>query len=271
MAGTALITGASSGIGRATVDYFAQRGWNVAATVRDPAKSADLTAKNSKNLAVLRLDVTDAAAIEQAVAGTVARFGKIDVLVNNAGYALFGPFEAASPEQIERQFATNVFGLMNVTRAVLPHLRAQKSGTIVNVASVGGRLTFPLYSSYHATKWAVEGFSESLHYELAPLGIRVRIVEPGPIRTDFYGRSADTVSRPDLAAYDDFVARTTPAMQEAGRTAPGPEVVAPVIYRAATDGGNRMRYTVNSAPLLALRRLLPDPLFFAFIRAAVVR
>jgi short-subunit dehydrogenase len=136
---------------------------------------------------------------------------------------------------------------------------------------VGGRLTFPLYSSYHATKWAVEGFSESLHYELAPLGIRVRIVEPGPIRTDFYGRSADTVSRPDLATYDDFVARTTPAMQEVGRTAPGPEVVAPVIYRAATDGGNQMRYTVNSALLLTLRRLLPDPIFFAFIRTAVVR
>jgi hypothetical protein len=136
---------------------------------------------------------------------------------------------------------------------------------------MGGRITFPLYSVYHATKWAVEGFSEALVYELEPFGIRVKIIEPGPIRTDFYDRSLDVMTKPGLTAYDEFVARAMPALQKAGEEAPGPEVVARVIYRAATDGSRRLRYPANSAPVLLLRRLLPTGVFMGLVKRLVVK
>ena len=201
----------------------------------------------------------------------IARFGAIDVLVNNAGYGTVGPFEASTPEQVDRQFATNVSGLMNVTRAFLPHFRERRRGVIVNVASMGGRITFPLYSVYHATKWAVEGFSEALVYELEPFGIRVKIIEPGPIRTDFYDRSQDVMSKPGLTAYDEFVARAMPQMQKSGAEAPGPEVVARTIFRTATDGRRRLRYPANSASILLLRRLLPTSVFMGIVKRLVLR
>jgi NAD(P)-dependent dehydrogenase (short-subunit alcohol dehydrogenase family) len=269
MTQTVFITGASSGIGRSTALYFLERGWNVAATMRSPDKAGD-GLKGDRALA-LRLDVTDGESIQAATEQAFTRFGAVDVLVNNAGYGTVGPFEASTPEQVDRQIATNVTGLMNVTRAFLPHLRERRSGVIVNVASVGGRITFPLYSLYHATKWAVEGFSEALIYELEPFGIRVKIIEPGPIKTDFYDRSLDVMSKPGLTAYDEFVARAMPALQKAGATAPGPEVVARVIYRAATDGRRRLRYPANSAGVLMLRRLLPTSLFMGVVKRLVLR
>jgi short-subunit dehydrogenase len=195
----------------------------------------------------------------------------VDVLLNNAGYGTVGPFEASAPEQVERQIATNVIGLMSVTRAFLPHFRERKGGVIVNVSSVGGRITFPLYSLYHATKWAVEGFSEALVYELEPFGIRVKIIEPGPIKTDFYDRSLDVMSRPGLTAYEAFVARAMPALQKAGADAPGPEVVARAIYKAATDGSRRLRYPANSAALLLLRRLLPTGVFMGLVKRLLLK
>lgn len=269
MTRTLLLTGSSSGIGRATALLFAERGWNVVATMRQPARAHE--ALRRAGIHLVTLDVTDAASIRAAVAETVSRFGAIDAVVNNAGYGLVGPFEATTPEQVQRQFATNVFGLMDVTREALPHLRARRSGVIVNVASMGGRITFPLYSVYHATKWAVEGFTETLTFELEPLGIRVKIVEPGPIRTDFYDRSMDLVSKEGLTDYDAFVGRAMPRMQRAGETAPGPETVAKVIHRAVTDGSSRLRYQANSAQILALRKLLPDRLFLRVVKAAVLR
>ena len=142
--------------------------------------------------------------------------------MNNAGYGTVGPFEASTPEQVERQVATNVTGLMNVTREVLPHFREWRRGVIINVSSVGGRVTFPFYSVYHATKWAVEGFSEALVYELEPFHIRVKIIEQGPIKTDFYYRSLDVMTRPGLTAYDELLARAMPTMQKVGADAPGP-------------------------------------------------
>lgn len=265
MSKTVLITGTSSGIGKATVELFSQRGWNVVATLRNPEKASDLA--SLKGVTVLRLDVTDSATIRDAIAQIGERFVKLDTVVNNAGYALVGAFEASTPAQIERQFATNVFGLMEVTRAVLPLFRAQGDGTIVNVASVGGRITFPLYSLYHATKWAVEGFSESLHYELAPLGIRVKIIEPGPIKTDFYDRSQDLLSQPGLTAYNDSIDRVMPKLQKSGISGAPPELVAKVIYRAANDRSQRLRYSANSALLLTLRKILPDSWFFGILRA----
>jgi NAD(P)-dependent dehydrogenase (short-subunit alcohol dehydrogenase family) len=265
---TVLITGTSSGIGEATARHFQQTGWNVAATMRTPEKGGHLN--DLDRLAVLRLDVTEPDTIRQAVDDTLAQFGRLDAVVNNAGYGLVGPFEAASPEEIQRQFEVNVFGLMAVTRAVLPHFRAQRSGTLINVASMGGRITFPLYSVYHATKWAVEGFSEALQYEVEQHGIRVKIIEPGPIKTDFYDRSQDLVQKEGLTAYDDFVERAMPNMQQAGEEAPGPEVVAKAIYKAATDDSARIRYPVNSQGILLLRRLLPSRAFMRVVEQVVV-
>ncbi len=265
MSQTILITGSSTGIGRAAAIYFQQQGWNVAATMRTPEKAGEW----AQGMFLTRLDVTDAGSIRQAIAATREKFGRIDAVCNNAGYGLVGPFEASTPEQVERQFATNVFGLMNVVREILPVFREQNGGVIINVASVGGRITFPLYSLYHGTKWAVEGFSEGLHYELKQFNIRVKIVEPGPIKTDFYDRSMEVMTKPGLTVYDNYVKNAMPGMDKAGATAPGPEVVAKVIYRAATDGSGRIRYAANGAMLLLARRLLPDWAFHRMVKMAL--
>ncbi len=268
MSKTVLITGSSSGIGRATAEHFQKSGWNVAATMRSPENSSGW--KKTDNIFFVRLDVTDIPSIENAIKETLNKFGTIDAVVNNAGYGLVGAFEASTDEQIERQFRTNVLGVMNVTRAILPYFRERKDGTIVNVTSMGGRITFPLYSLYHATKWAVEGFSESLQYELSPFNIKVKIIEPGPIKTDFYDRSMDVMTRDGLTAYDDYIARAMPNMQKAGETAPGPEIVAKVIYRAVTDGKWKLRYPANASMVLSLRKALPDKAFQGFVKKAVL-
>lgn len=247
---------------------FSGKGWRVAATVRSPEKSQALA--HLPGVSLHRLDVTDSASIKDAVAAAIARHGAVDVLVNNAGYGMVGPFEASSEEQVQRQFATNVFGLMNVVREFLPTMR-EKGGTIVNISSVGGRLTFPLYSVYHSTKWAVEGFTESLQFELRPFGIKVKLVEPGPIKTDFYNRSQDLVSKEGLLAYDEFVQKAMTNMNKEASGAPGPEMVAKTIFRAANDPSSRLRYPVNAEAMLALRKVLPDRALFGLVRAIVLR
>jgi short-subunit dehydrogenase len=264
-----LITGASSGIGKETAKLFQTKNWKVAATMRSPEKASDL--QKIADIETFRLDVTDVDSIKQAIADALEKFGRIDAVVNNAGYGLIGAFEAAAPEQIERQFQTNVFGLMNVCREILPYFRREKRGVIVNVASVGGRITFPLYSLYHATKWAVEGFSESLQYELEQFNIRVKIIEPGPIKTDFYDRSQDITRREGLTAYDDLIDRAMPNMQKAGADAPDGKVVAETIYEAVTDGTRRLRYGVNTKGILTLRRLLPDSIFSRVVKSVILK
>ena len=270
MTKTVLITGASSGIGRATALYFQKQGWNVVATMRSPDQ--EIAGENSlaklDRITCLKLDVTDRPTIIDAVAETIDRFGAIDVLVNNAGYGMLGAFETSTPEQIQRQFDTNVFGLIETTRAVLPHFRDRKRGVIVNVASIGGRVAFPLYSLYHATKWAVEGFSESLQHELLAFNIRVKIVEPGPIKTDFYARSADRTSNPELPAYDEFSDRVLSTLNKIGTTGAPAEIVAKTIYGASTDNSWKLRYPADpiAKQLLFLRKLLPDFLFTKIVR-----
>jgi NADP-dependent 3-hydroxy acid dehydrogenase YdfG len=263
-----LITGSSSGIGRSTALLFAQKGWTVIATMRSPEKADWIT----KNIHPLPLDVTDAASIQTAIEKSFRQFGTIDVLVNNAGYALMGAFEDCSTAQIRQQFETNVFGLMEVTRAVLPHFRERRSGVIVNVASIGDRVAFPLYSLYHATKWAVEGFSDSLQYELEPFNIRVKLIEPGPIQTNFYNRSAD-LAQSDLTAYDEFSAKVLPHLKQAGEQGEPPEAVAETIYRAAIDPSRRLRYPSDRTAriLLTLRKFLPDSVFSTMIRSSTIR
>lgn len=264
-----MITGSSSGIGKETVKLFQTKNWKVAATMRVPEKAEDL--QRIADVECIRLDVTDVDSIKSAIETTIEKFGRIDAIVNNAGYGLVGAFEAATPEQIEKQFQTNVFGLMNVCREILPVFREQKRGTIVNVASVGGRITFPLYSLYHGTKWAVEGFSESLQFEVRPFNIKVKIIEPGPIKTDFYDRSQDLTTKDGLDAYDSFAQNVMPRMRKAGENAPDGSLVAEVIYNAVTDGSWKMRYSANSRMLLMLRKFLPNALFLWIVRQSTMR
>jgi NAD(P)-dependent dehydrogenase (short-subunit alcohol dehydrogenase family) len=267
MTSTLLITGSSSGIGKMTALHFARQGWNVAATMRDPSKSVGDFAE-FPNVRLYALDVTDNQSIQQAIAAAIQDFGQIDVLVNNAGFGTDGVFEAMDDEVIARQFDTNVFGLMRVTRAIIPHFRSQKSGIIIQIASMGGRLAFPLFSIYHSSKWAVEGFSESLQYELAPFGIQVKIVEPGAIKTEFYGRSRSFITSPKLPMYDSFVAKAEEVNQGAGQNGDDPQKVAATIFQAATDRSARLRYVVGKpAPmLLMLRKLLPEAWFLAIVK-----
>lgn len=266
---TIFITGASSGIGRATALYFAARGWNVAATMRQPQN--DTALGKNKSIKLYTLDVNDAESIDKALHAAIHDFGRIDVLFNNAGYAVTGAFEAATPAQVQAQFDTNVFGVMRVTQAVLPYFRRQGAGTIVTTTSIGGLITFPLYSLYHSTKWAVEGFMESLHYELKPLGIKVKCVEPGPIKTDFYDRSMDVVQQPGLTAYDTYTDACFANMNRVAAGGPGPEVVARKVFKAATAHTHKLRYPVGgqAKAVLFMRRILPNSWFFALVRAIV--
>jgi NAD(P)-dependent dehydrogenase (short-subunit alcohol dehydrogenase family) len=271
MSKTVFITGASTGIGKATAQLFHQQGWNVVATMRSPEKSTEFA--DLPNVLCLPVDVTQVETIHAAIDLAIARFGSIDVLVNNAGYALIGAFEACDMADVRSQFETNVFGLMEVTRAILPHFRQRRQGVLVNVASIGGRLAFPIYSPYHATKWAVDGFSESLQYELRQFDIKVKIIEPGAIKTDFYSRSITVAKRSGLTVYDDYIQHTLPQLDRAGSNGSPPEVTANVIYRAATDGSWKLRYPAggNAGLLLAMRKLLPDSWFTALMRRSIER
>lgn len=264
-----LVTGASTGIGNETVRLFQAKNWKVAATMRRPEEAKDL--QKIVDVVCIRLDVTEIDSIRSAIAKTLEEFGRIDVVVNNAGYGVIGPFEATTLEQVDRQIQTNLVGLMNVCREIIPYFREQRRGYIVNIASVGGRMTFPLYSVYHATKWAVEGFSESLQHELEEFNVRVKIIEPGPIKSDFYERSQVIAKKDGLTAYDRIVARALPNMQRSGAEAPDGRVVAQAIYDAVTDGSKRLRYGVNTKGILAARRFLPDRIFNRLIRMIILR
>jgi short-subunit dehydrogenase len=271
---TVFITGSSSGIGLATALHFYEQGWNVIATMRNPEKRS--TALHEKGLPdLIHLDVMDKETIAAAIQYAIKKYQKIDVLVNNAGYAMYGPFESATPEKIQKQFKTNVFGLMEVTREFLPTFRAQGDGTLVNVSSMGGRIGFPLYSVYNSTKWAVEGFSEALQYELRPFNVSVKVIEPGVIKTDFYDRSMDRTSDlADQSPYADYVARAEKSLGEGGMAAGSDaSLVAKAIYRAANDRSGRLRYPVGADAKMVnfLRNVLPQTWFFRMLERATLR
>jgi NAD(P)-dependent dehydrogenase (short-subunit alcohol dehydrogenase family) len=238
-----VITGSSSGIGKATAKYFAEQDWKVAATMRSPENETELN--QIEGVSLYALDVTDEASIAAATEQILNDFGTVDVVLNNAGYGLVGPFEAASAEQIKRQFDTNVFGLMSVTRAFLPHFRANGAGLFLNVSSIGGRVTFPFISLYHSTKWAVEGYSESLAYELGELGIQVKIIEPGGVDTDFGGRSMTFAMDESLTDYNEALGKFQTRMQDSGLGNSTAEYQAERIFAAATDGSDQMRYLIG--------------------------
>ncbi len=239
---TIVITGSSSGIGKATAKYFAEQGWTVAATMRSPEKENDLTSLS--NVSLHALDVSRKDSVQTALSEILETCGAVDVVLNNAGYALMGPFEAATSEEIESQFATNVFGLMNVTRAFLPHFRSRGEGMFLNVSSIGGLITFPLMSLYHSSKWAVEGFSESLSHEMQQLGIKVKLIEPGGVATDFGGRSMSRGSI-EHEAYEETAAKFRKNIGELGIERSTAQFIAEGIYAAATDGSDRLRYVIG--------------------------
>jgi NAD(P)-dependent dehydrogenase (short-subunit alcohol dehydrogenase family) len=194
---------------------------------------------------VTKLDVENRDSIEQAIARGIERFGSIDVIVNNAGYGAFGIFEAATEKQIDRQFEVNVFGIMRVIREILPHFRKRRDGIIINITSQGGRITFPSYSLYHATKFAVNGFSEALTFELAPFNIRVKVVEPGATYTEFARGSMEFLEDEDLkdySRYKELVRKGYEKMYKEPESLSSPDDIAKIIYKAATDNTNQLRY-----------------------------
>lgn len=217
---TWFITGASRGFGTLIAEHALRAGDAVIATARKPQDITDRLGDHP-NLLAVRLDVTSEEEAHQAVAEGIKRFGQIDVVVNNAGFGVLGAVEETSAKETERLFATNVFGVLNVTRAVLPHLRRQRSGHIVNISSVGGYQAFIGWGVYCSTKFAVEGISEALHQELAPLGIRVTVVEPGFFRTDFLDEQSLIKTELELSDYGDTVGKMRKFAEGANHAQPG--------------------------------------------------
>lgn len=261
---TILITGASSGIGKATAKYFLTKGWQVIATMRSPEKERELN--QLAHIELVQLDVTNRIQAQKVIQNAITKYGQIDAIVNNAGYGLIGAFESATEAQIRAQFETNVFGLMNMCQEILPHFREKKAGTIINISSMGGRISLPYYSLYMSTKWTVEGLSESLQFELAPFQIRVKLVEPGAIKTDFFGRSMVTTTMPPDSEYHQSFTQMTNQME--GLNGAEPNLVAAAIYRAATDQSGKLRYPVgkDAKMLLFLHTILPDRLWSWIIK-----
>lgn len=263
---TILITGASSGIGKATAIYFQQKGWNVIATMRKPEAAKEL--RELGNVLIAKLDVTDDKSITTAVAAGLKHFGKIDVLLNNAGYGAYGPLEATPIEKIERQFETNVLGVLKTTKALLAHFRKNESGVIINISSVGGKVTYPLGTLYHGTKFAVEGVSEALHYEMGAIGVRVKLIEPGMVATDFGGRSFDFSNDEKLTEYQEVVKGVFAGFEDAQKLASPASAIAEVIYTAATDDSEKLRYPAgkDAEVLLENRKTADDESFFSQIK-----
>jgi NAD(P)-dependent dehydrogenase (short-subunit alcohol dehydrogenase family) len=268
----ALITGCSTGIGRATAEHLAGRGWTVYASARRPETIQDLAGAGCR---LLPLDVCDEASMRAAVDAVERAEGAVGVLINNAGYGQEGAFECTPMAEVRRQFETNVFGLVRLSQLCLPGMRRQRWGKIVNLSSMGGKLTFPGGAFYHATKHAVEALSDALRYEVQPFGIDVIVVEPGPIRTRFGDTAIGSIgARGESAdAYAEFNQMVATKIREAyegpmGRLAAGPEAVARVIERAITAQRPATRYTVTAAArmLMGLRRWLPDRAFDAVLR-----
>lgn len=268
----ALVTGGSSGIGEVTALQLHDAGFTVYAAARRTDRMAGLEEAGVRTVA---LDVTDEASAVHFVDHVVAESGRIDVLVNNAGYGSYGAVEDVPLEEAQAQLDVNVLGLARMTQLVLPGMRERRSGTIINISSIGGRFSTPLGGWYHASKYAVEGLSDAMRLELAPFGIDVVIIEPGSIRSEWGAIAADKVrqaSSPGPYAWQaDAVARALDASSRPGfRAASEPEVVASAIVKAADARRPRSRYAVGNgaAPIIALSKVLPDWAFDRLVTRA---
>lgn len=276
-----LVTGCSSGIGRATAARLAAAGWPVYATARRPESLEALVGLGCR---ALTLDVTDDDSMRAAVERVMADHGAVGVLVNNAGFSQSGPVEAVPPDQARRQFDTNFFGPARLCQLVLPAMRAQGWGKIVNISSMGGRLTFPGGGYYHATKYALEALSDALRFEVAGFGVDVVLVEPGFIRTGFSDAAASSMAAPDgdgddtdpYRAFTVGVLASTRGVYDRGvmsRLAGTPDDVARVVLEAVTSARPRARYPVTASArfLRGLRVVLPDRAWDAFLARQFVR
>jgi NAD(P)-dependent dehydrogenase (short-subunit alcohol dehydrogenase family) len=269
-----LITGCSSGIGHATAERLAGAGWPVYATARRPESIADLAERGCHTLP---LDVTDEGSMRDAVSAVEKDEGAIGVLVNNAGYSQSGAIEGVPMERVRAQFETNVFGLLRMCQLALPGMRRQGWGRIVNVSSMGGRLTFPGGGAYHATKHAVEALSDAMRYEVRGFGVDVVVIEPGLIKTQFGETAAGSIGDANEHADDPYapfnaaVGAATEGAYEGplSRLGGGPETVARAIERAISARRPRTRYKVTPSArlILAQRRLLSDRAWDAFMRS----
>jgi NAD(P)-dependent dehydrogenase (short-subunit alcohol dehydrogenase family) len=268
----AIVTGSSSGIGYATSLMLARKGFYTYASVRNISRSSSLEYKANAEklpLKLIQLDVTDVDSIKDAIEKIVSEKGRIDVLVNNAGYGLFGAFEDISLDEIKAQYDTNVFGLIRTTQAVLPTMRKQKSGIIVNISSGAGRFGYPGGSAYVSTKFAVEGLSESMAYELEPFGIKVIIIEPGVIKTNIYNSAVVAKKSQDLnSPYTQITQKMFSAFEEMLKNASSPELVAKVVLEAVTNQNPNFRYLAGKdvETLLDAKRNKSDEEFYKMMK-----
>ena len=257
---TIFITGTSTGLGKATAKLFAAKGWKVIATMRNPEKETELTGLS--NVILFPLDVTDPGQIKSTAEKAIA-MGEIDVVFNNAGYGQAGPLEGLTDSQIMRLINTNLLGTIRTTQAFIPHFRAKKSGLFINSTSIGGLITVPFSSIYHATKWALEGWSESMAFELSRFGIGIKTISPGGMKTDFFSRSFD-MGRHE--AYDELVNKVMNVFTDPGQAlkySTAEQIADDVVYEAATDGKDQLRYVAgeDAKESYALRQQLGDEAF----------
>ncbi len=267
---TILITGASSGIGKAAAETFAAKGWNVCATMPEIAAGESL--KQIPNVLVVPLDVRDERSIAEAVSQCRKKFGRIDALLSNAGYGQYGVFEGISKEKIQAEFDVNVFGAMNVLRAVLPEFRANGGGQVLVTSSSGGIYGLPTMTLYITTKFALEGFFESVSYELATQNIVVKLIEPGGVDTNFHLTAAQlSTGDGGIAGYTDFYKRVAATVNKIidSHSLLSAGEVANAIYKAATDGTSRLRYVVgkDAESIIAARRDKPEQEFRNLIKS----
>ena len=266
----ALVTGASSGIGRATAEKLISDGYVVYAGARRVDRMKDLETRGGYPVS---LDVTDEASMRAAVERVISEQGRVDVLVNNAGYGQYGPVEDTPIDVARHQFEVNVFGLARMTQLILPHMRKQHSGTIVNISSMGGKMYTPLGAWYHATKHAIEGFSDCLRFEVEPFGVDVVVVEPGMIGTEFSDAVARNIQTSDGSAYSDLIGAIANAQKgrlELSKMSP-PSVIADTISDALRARRPKTRYVAGAMGrrLILMRRTLGDRGFDRLLRRMV--
>ena len=264
-----LITGCSTGIGRVTAERLLANGWKVTATARRVESVKDLADKGAR---VLSLDVTDEDSMSSAVAAVEEADGAVGVLINNAGYGLQGPVEEVPMDEVRRQFETNVFGLVRMCQLVLPGMRSQRWGRIVNISSIGGKLVFPGGALYHGTKHAVEAISDAMRFEVRPFGVKVILVEPGTVLTPFGDTATSSISTGGpYAAFKEGLADTVKGAYEGtmAKMAISPDKVAKVIEKAIASSRPKARYAVGAPARMgiAMRRVTPDRMFDAVLRS----
>jgi NAD(P)-dependent dehydrogenase (short-subunit alcohol dehydrogenase family) len=271
----AIVTGSATGIGYETALHLARNGFSTYATMRNLQKAKEIkeTADaESLPLDVIQLDVTDDLSITKAIDMVISESGRIDALVNNAGYGLIGSIEDMSVEELKAQYETNVFGIFRVTKAVLPYMRKQHGGSIINISSIAGRIALPLYSAYVSTKFAIEGLSESMAYELEPFGIKVAIIEPGAIKTKFRREQASKGSLED-SPYSSMMQSPSKAIEEMLKHRLYPEEVAKTVIQAIENPNPKLRYIVgkDAEELIELRRKSSDEELFRIVGQNILK